>query len=144
MEQLIKQLKVILGTNFGLYLKSHNYHWNVEGNDFPQYHLFLNTFYNEVFLQNDLIAEHIRYLDAYAPGSFSRFMELSAVEDSTTVPDPLTMMITLKDDNDKYIMQLRAGIILAEQAGEPAVSNFLQELLGAHQKKAWMLRSTIK
>jgi starvation-inducible DNA-binding protein len=144
MEQLIQQLKVILGTNFGLYLKSHNYHWNVEGNDFPQYHLFLNTFYNEVFLQNDLIAEHIRYLDAYAPGSFSRFMELSAVEDSTTVPDPLTMMITLKDDNDKYIMQLRAGIILAEQAGEPAVSNFLQELLGAHQKKAWMLRSTIK
>jgi len=144
MEQLIQQLKVILGTNFGLYLKSHNYHWNVEGNNFPQYHLFLNTFYNEVFLQNDLIAEHIRYLDAYAPGSFSRFMELSAVEDSTTVPDPLTMMITLKDDNDKYIMQLRAGIILAEQAGEPAVSNFLQELLGAHQKKAWMLRSTIK
>ncbi len=144
MEQLIQQLKVILGTNFGLYLKSHNYHWNVEGNDFPQYHLFLNTFYNEVFLQNDLIAEHIRYLDAYAPGSFSRFMELSAVEDSTTVPDPLTMMITLKNDNDKYIMQLRAGIILAEQADEPAVSNFLQELLGAHQKKAWMLRSTIK
>ena len=144
MEQLIEQLKVILGTNFGLYLKSHNYHWNIEGNNFPQYHLFLNTFYNEVFLQNDLIAEHIRYLDAYAPGSFSRFMELSAVEDSTTVPDPLTMMITLKDDNDKYIMQLRAGIILAEQAGEPAVSNFLQELLGAHQKKAWMLRSTIK
>ncbi len=144
MEQLIEQLKVILGTNFGLYLKSHNYHWNVEGNNFPQYHLFLNTFYNEVFLQNDLIAEHIRYLDAYAPGSFSRFMELSAVEDSTTVPDPLTMMITLKDDNDKYIMQLRAGIILAEQAGEPAVSNFLQELLGSHQKKAWMLRSTIK
>ena len=144
MEQLIEQLKVILGTNFGLYLKSHNYHWNVEGNNFPQYHLFLNTFYNEVFLQNDLIAEHIRYLDAYAPGSFSRFMELSAVEDSTTVPDPLTMMITLKYDNDKYIMQLRAGIILAEQAGEPAISNFLQELLGAHQKKAWMLRSTIK
>jgi len=144
MEQLIEQLKVILGTNFGLYLKSHNYHWNVEGNNFPQYHLFLNTFYNEVFLQNDLIAEHIRYLDAYAPGSFSRFMELSAVEDSTTVPDPLTMMITLKNDNDKYIVQLRAGIILAEQADEPAVSNFLQELLGAQQKKAWMLRSIIK
>jgi starvation-inducible DNA-binding protein len=144
MEQLIEQLKVILGTNFGLYLKSHNYHWNVEGNDFPQYHLFLNTFYNEVFLQNDLIAEHIRYLDAYAPGSFSRFMELSAVEDSTTVPDPLTMMITLKNDNDKYIMQLRAGIILAEQAGEPAVGNFLQDLLGAHQKKSWMLRSIVK
>jgi starvation-inducible DNA-binding protein len=144
MEQLIQQLKVILGTNFGLYLKSHNYHWNIEGNNFPQYHDFLNNFYNEVFLQNDLIAEHIRYLDAYAPGSFSRFMELSAVDESTTVPDALTMMITLKNDNDKYIMQLRAGIILAEQAGEPAVGNFLQDLLGAHQKKSWMLRSIVK
>ena len=144
MEQLIEQLKVILGTNFALYLKSHNYHWNIEGSDFPQYHDFLNTFYTEVFAQTDPIAEHIRYLDSYAPGSFSRFLELSAVEEATTVPDAHTMFITLNGDNDKYIMQLRAGIVLAEEAGEPAVSNFLQELLGAHQKKAWMLRSIIK
>jgi len=144
MEQLIEQLKVILGTNFGLYLKAHNYHWNIEGSNFPQYHDFLNTFYTEVFAQTDLIAEHIRYLDSYAPGSFSRFTELSAVEEATTVPDAHTMFVTLKADNDKYIMQLRAGIILAEQAGEPAVSNFLQDLLGAHQKKAWMLRSITK
>jgi starvation-inducible DNA-binding protein len=144
MEELIEQLKVILGTNFALYLKSHNYHWNIEGNNFPQYHDFLNTFYNEVFLQNDPIAEHIRYLDAYAPGSFTRFLELSVVDEATTVPDALTMMITLKNDNERYIVQLRAGIIVAEDAGEPAVSNFLQELLGAHQKKAWMLRSIVK
>jgi starvation-inducible DNA-binding protein len=144
MEELIEQLKVILGTNFALYLKSHNYHWNIEGNNFPQYHDFLDGFYNEVFAQNDPIAEHIRYLDAYAPGSFTRFLELSVVDEATTVPDPLTMMITLKNDNDRYIIQLRAGIIVAEGAGEPAVSNFLQELLGAHQKKAWMLRSIVK
>ena len=144
MEQLIQQLKVILGTNFGLYLKAHNYHWNVEGNDFPQYHEFLDGFYNEVFAQSDPIAEHIRYLNAYAPGSFSRFLELSVVEESTTVPDALTMMTTLKMDNDRYIMQLRAGIVLADEAGEPAVGNFLQDLLGAHQKKAWMLRSITK
>jgi len=144
MEQLIEQLKVILGTNFGLYLKAHNYHWNVEGNDFPQYHGFLDTFYTEVFAQNDPIAEHIRYLNAYAPGSFSRFLELSAVEEATTVPDALTMMTILKMDNDRYIMQLRAGIVLADEAGEPAVGNFLQDLLGAHQKKSWMLRSITK
>ena len=144
MEQLIQQLKVILGTNFALYLKSHNYHWNIEGSNFPQYHDFLNTFYTEVFAQTDSIAEHIRYLNSYAPGSFSRFLELSAVDEATTVPDANTMFITLKDDNEKYIMQLRAGIVLAEQADEPAVSNFLQELLGAHQKKAWMLRSIVK
>jgi DNA-binding ferritin-like protein len=54
------------------------------------------------------------------------------------------MMTTLKMDNDRYIMQLRAGIVLADEAGEPAVGNFLQDLLGAHQKKAWMLRSITK
>ena len=144
MQELIEQLKVILGTNFALYLKSHNYHWNIEGNNFPQYHAFLDTFYNEVFLQNDPIAEHIRYLDAYAPGSFTRFLELSVVDEATTVPDALTMMLTLKNDNERYIIQLRAGIVVADEVGEPAVSNFLQDLLGAHQKKAWMLRSIVK
>jgi DNA-binding ferritin-like protein len=54
------------------------------------------------------------------------------------------MMINLKNDNDRYIIQLRAGIVVADDAGEPAVSNFLQDLLGAHQKKAWMLRSIVK
>lgn len=144
MEELIEQLKVILGTNFALYLKSHNYHWNIEGNNFPQYHEFLNDFYNSVWLQTDDIAEKIRQLDAYVPGSMIRFLELSVVDEATTVPDALTMMINLKNDNERYIVQLRAGIVVAEGAGEPAVSNFLQDLLGAHQKKAWMLRSIVK
>jgi starvation-inducible DNA-binding protein len=144
MELLIQQLKVILGTNFVLYLKAHNYHWNIEGANFPQYHSFLDNFYNSVWLQTDTIAEHIRALDAYVPGSLIRFLELSAIEDATTVPDAHTMFITLKNDNDNFIIQLRAGIVVAEQAGEPAVSNFLQDLLDTHQKHAWMLRSIIK
>lgn len=144
MEQLIEQLKVILGTNFGLYLKAHNYHWNIEGADFPQYHSFLDSLYTSIWLQSDDIAEHIRRLNAYAPGSFTRFIELSAVEEATTVPDAHTMFTNLKNDNDKYILQLRAGIVVAEAAGEPAVSNFLQDLLGTHQKHAWMLRSIVK
>ena len=72
MEQLIQQLKVILGTNFALYLKSHNYHVNLEGANFPQYHSFLDGFYSDVFAQVDSIAEHIRMLDAYAPMSIDR------------------------------------------------------------------------
>ena len=145
MEQLIQQLKVILGTNFALYLKSHNFHWNIEGQNFPQYHDFLNGFYSEVFAQTDLIAEHIRYLDSYVPGSMQRFLELADIEESVdTIPSALAMMSQIKSDNDRFIVHLRAGIVAADQAGEPAVSNFLQELLGAHQKKAWMLRSIIK
>jgi starvation-inducible DNA-binding protein len=144
MQELIEQLKVILGTNFALYLKSHNYHWNIEGNNFPQYHSFLDGFYNDVWAQTDDIAEKIRQLDAYVPGSMIRFLELSVVDEATTVPDALTMMINLKNDNDRYIIQLRAGIIVAEGADEPAIGNFLQDLLAAHQKKAWMLRSIVK
>ena len=145
MEQLIQQLKVILGTNFALYLKSHNYHWNIEGPNFPQYHDFLNTFYTEVFAQIDLIAEHIRYLDSYAPGSMERFLELADIEEAVDIiPTAIEMMTQLKSDNDRYIIHLRAGVAAAEQANEPAVGNFLQDLLGAHQKKAWMLRSIIK
>jgi len=144
MEPLIQQLKVILGTNFVLYLKAHNYHWNIEGANFPQYHSFLDNFYNSVWSQTDDIAEHIRRLDAYVPGSLIRFLELSAIEEATTVPDAHTMFINLKNDNDNYVIQLRAGIVVAEEFSEPAVSNFLQDLLGKHQKAAWMLRSIIK
>jgi starvation-inducible DNA-binding protein len=144
MEQLIQQLKVILGTNFALYLKSHNYHWNIEGSNFPQYHSFLDGFYNDVWAQTDDIAEHIRRLDVYTPGSMERFLELADIEEATNVPDAMSMLRTLKSDNDRYIIHLRAGIVAAENANEPAVSNFLQDLLGAHQKKAWMLRSIIK
>ena len=144
MDQLIQQLKVILATNFCFYLKTHNYHWNIEGKDFPQYHSFLDGLYNDIWAQTDDIAEHLRRLDSYAPGSLARFQDLSDIQDATTIPMALSMMAELKNDNDRYIYHLRAGIVAADQANEPAVSNFLQDLLGKHQKHAWMLRSIIK
>jgi starvation-inducible DNA-binding protein len=144
MEQLIQQLKVILGTNFALYLKSHNYHWNVEGPDFAQYHKFLGKLYEQIFGNTDLIAEKIRMLGSYAPGSMERFIELSDIEEATSVPDAMTMLRTLSSDNERFIFHLRAGIAAADQANEPAISNFLQEILDQHQKHAWMIRSIIK
>ena len=144
MEKLIEQLKVILGTNFALYLKSHGYHWNIEGSNFPQYHDFLNGFYNEVFLQTDSIAEHIRALNSYAPGSLARMLELADIQEATSIPDAMAMMRDLASDNDRFIIHLRAGIVAADGANEPAVGNFLQDILDAHQKKGWMLRSIIK
>jgi len=144
MDQLIQQLKVILATNFCLYLKTHNYHWNIEGKDFPQFHSFLDGLYNDIWAQTDDIAEHLRRLDSYAPGSLARFQDLSDIQDATSIPMALSMMAEIKADNDRYIYHLRAGIVAADQANEPAVSNFLQDLLGKHQKHAWMLRSIIK
>ncbi len=144
MEQLIEQMRVILGTNFGLYAKSHSFHWNVEGPNFNDYHAFLGAFYTAVWNNTDLIAEKIRMLGAYAPVSLGRMIELSDVEDETIIPGPMGMFATLQKDNERFIYHLRAGIQAADNANEPAISNFLQDLLDQHQKHAWMLKSIIK
>lgn len=144
MEQLIEQMKVILGTNFGLYFKAHSFHWNIEGRDFVQYHEYLGDFYTAVFGNVDIIAEKIRMLGSYAPTGLSRMLELSAIEENESIPNPTAMFAQLLIDNDKIIMQIRAGIVLAEQADEPAISNFLQDLLDQHQKHKWFLTSLIK
>lgn len=144
MEQLIQQMKVILGTNFGLYFKSHSFHWNIEGADFVQYHTYLGDFYTAVHGNVDIIAEKIRMLGSYAPTGISRMIELSAVEESESIPSALGMFDQIKSDNDKLIVQIKAGIVLADDANEPAISNFLQDLLDQHQKHAWFLRSITK
>jgi starvation-inducible DNA-binding protein len=116
----------------------------VEGPDFPEYHGFLGDLYSSIFDQTDDIAEHLRRLDSYAPVSLSRMMELSDIEEDVNIPAPAAMFGNLRRDNDRYIIHLRAGIAAADAAGEPAVSNFLQDILGKHQKHAWMLRSITK
>ena len=138
---LADNLKTLLATEYSWAIKLQFFHWNVEGPDFAQYHGFLGDFYDSVFDQTDDIAEHIRALSSYAPTTLARMMELSKVQDLVAIPSPLIMMSELAQDNDKYIMELRAGIAVADAADEPAVSNFLQDLLDKHQKHGWMLRS---
>jgi starvation-inducible DNA-binding protein len=144
MEKLIEQLKTILGTNFGLYFKAHSFHWNIEGADFVQYHKFLGKLYEQVFNNTDLIAEKIRMLGSYAPTSLSRMLELSDIEESQSIPEAINMFRELEKDNERFIIHIRAGIVAADAANEPAISNFLQDLLDQHQKHAWMFRSIIK
>ena len=118
--------------------------WNIEGPDFAQYHGFLGDFYDSVFDNVDTIAEKIRMLGAYAPTTLPRMLELSDIEDTETIPSALAMLNQLKQDNDRFIVHIRAGIVAADNANEPAISNFLQDLLDQHQKHAWMLRSFTK
>ena len=127
-----------------LYFKSHSFHWNVEGPNFNDYHAFLGAFYTTVFNNTDIIAEKLRMLGSYAPVGLSRMLELSDIEESENIPSALGMFNQLRQDNDRFIVHLRAGIVAADQAGEPAISNFLQDLLDQHQKHAWMLRSLTK
>lgn len=144
METLIAQMRTILGTNFGLYFKSHSFHWNVTGPNFNDYHAFLGTFYTQVFNNTDFIAEKIRMLGQFAPTSLGRMLELSDIEEEDAIPDALEMFRRLAKDNDRFIFHLRAGIKAADAAEEPAISNFLQDLLDQHQKHAWMLKSIVR
>ncbi len=144
MEKLIEQLRTILGTNFGLYFKIHSYHWNVEGLNFVEYHTYLGQLYTQIFNNTDLIAEKLRALETYAPVSLTRMKEFSDIEEDVSVLEANQMFQNLVIANDRYIIHLRAGIVAADDAGEPAISNFLQDILDQHQKQAWMLRSLIK
>jgi len=144
MTELTDSLKVVLADTFAFYLKAHNYHWNVEGPNFPQYHKFLQKLYEEVFEAADRIAEQIRAQGEYAPGSFSRYSDLTTIKDAVSVPDALIMFKNLADDNDKVIASLKTAYKDAEDAGEIGVSNFLQDRTDIHKKHGWMLRSTIK
>ena len=144
MEQLIEQMRVILGTNFGLYAKAHSFHWNVEGANFNDYHAFLGTLYTTIFANTDLIAEKIRMLGAYAPANLTRMHELADIAENENIPDAMTMLRELVSSNERLMFHLRAGIVAADNAGEPAISNFLQDLLDQHAKHNWFLKSLVK
>jgi len=144
MNELVEALKKAQATSFAFYLKAHNYHWNVEGSNFAEYHEFLGDLYAEVFGAVDAIAEHCRTLDAYVPGSFSRFQELSSIEDELSVPTGRMMMSKLLADNQRVIGDLMAAHREAEILGKRGIVNFLEDRIDKHDKHGWMLRSFTK
>jgi starvation-inducible DNA-binding protein len=144
MEQLVEALKKAQATSFAFYLKAHNYHWNVEGHSFSEYHEFLKGLYEEVFGAVDTIAELIRTLDAYAPGSFTRFQQLSVIEDEVSVPKGLVMMARLYADNQRVLAVLTEAYRIAEDTNNFGVSNAIQDRITTHEKHGWMLRSFTK
>jgi len=142
---LVDNLKVVLASSFTLYLKAHNFHWNVEGPNFPQYHKFLDDFNSEIFDNAiDRAAEFIRVLDQYAPGSLTRFAELSVIKDQIKIPRAELMMAELFEDNAKMIELLNIAFASAEEENQQGIANFIAERLDAHGKHQWMLRSILK
>lgn len=144
METLIELMKKVLADTFAMYLKTQNYHWNVEGTNFQEYHAFFGTLYDELHGAVDPTAEQIRALGAYAPGSFQRFAEITEIEDALTVPDARTMVANLVRDNQTILDTLLMTTKLAEQFEKRGLVNFLEGRLDIHSKHAWMLKSMIK
>ena len=142
---LTDALKTLLVTAYALSIKAQYFHWNVEGKDFPQYHKFFGKFYEEVYNNSvDRIAEIIRQLDEYAPGSLSRLSELSQIEDQTKVPRAELMFQELYNDNEKILSMYKEAFHVAEEADEQGIANFIAERIDAHGKHRWMIRSILK
>lgn len=144
METLVEIMRKALADTFQMYLKAHNFHWNVEGPNFSEYHSFFSNLYTELHDAVDPIAEHIRSLDAYAPGSLTRFLELAEVQDEMTIPAPIEMMKKLYDDNQIVINTLNMALKLAETFDKQGLMDFLAGRIDVHHKHGWMLRSYTK
>lgn len=140
-EDLVDKLKVALATAFTYYMKAHNYHINVEGKNFSEYHEFFGDIYEEVWGWTDGIAEQIRTLDSYSPFSYSRFSYLSRITEETFVPPVDVMFQNLVTDNDILLDTLYAAHKAADAVGNYGITNHLEDMITATQKRRWMLRS---
>jgi len=143
LDQLIQQMKVYLGSTFAAYLKSHNYHWNVEGMNFHDLHAFFSEVYNELFDSLDDTAEQIRQLGAYAPGALSRFKELSLISDELNIPDGRGMIETLMADNAKLMEAASEACEMADELDLLGLENYLADRVMAHSKLNWKLKSML-
>lgn len=144
MSNLGDKMKVVLANTFCMYLKAHNYHWNITGPDFYQYHAFFETVYTELWGAVDLVAEHIRAIDEFAPGGLDRFKQLSTITDEIRVVDSQEAIRVLISDNEKVIDSLKEAFKEAEVAEEIGLSNFVQDRIDIHKKLGWMLKATNK
>ena len=144
METLIELMKKVLADSYAFTIKAQNYHWNVEGPNFPQYHDFFGKLYEEVYSSIDTTAEEIRALGSYAPGSFSRFQELSDIEDETGFPVPAEMFRKLLADNQVIIETLTTAFGLADNFNEQGLADYIAGRIDAQKKHDWMLKSINK
>lgn len=144
MEEITDPLKIAFADTYAFYVKAQNYHWNVEGPMFAMYHDFFGKIYEEVGGAIDQFAEEIRAQNAYAPGAFGRFSELTNIRDEVLIIKPEQMVATLFSDNATVLASLQRARDVADKYGENGLVNFIEERLDQHKKHAWMLRASMK
>lgn len=137
-------LSTLLADTYTLYLKTHNYHWNVTGPMFQTLHLMFEGQYNELALAVDLIAERIRALGYPAPGSYLEFEELSTIHIDKGVPEAHQMIAQLVKGQQAVVLTARKVFPLAEKAADQVSMDLLTQRMQVHEKTAWMLRSLLQ
>lgn len=136
-------LSHLLADSYMLYIKTHNYHWNVEGPMFNTLHIMFMEQYTEMWNSLDLIAERIRALGAYAPGTYAQYSKLTKISESAKVPKALKMVEELLEGHEIVAQTARSIFSAAEKANDEATCDLLTQRLNVHEKTAWMLRSLL-
>jgi starvation-inducible DNA-binding protein len=137
-------LAKLLADTYTLYLKTHNFHWNVTGPMFNTLHLMFEQQYTELALAVDLIAERIRALGVPAPGSYKQFAELTRIREETTTPEATEMIRQLVSDQETVARTAREIFPLVDQAHDEPTADLLTQRMQIHEKTAWMLRSLLQ
>jgi starvation-inducible DNA-binding protein len=138
-----KGLSRLLADTNTLYLKTHNYHWNVSGPQFNTLHLMFETQYNELWLAVDAIAERIRALGEPAPGSYRAFAQLTGIKEEEGVPTAEAMLQNLVSGHEQIARTAREVFLLAANANDQSTADLLTQRMQIHEKTAWMLRSML-
>jgi starvation-inducible DNA-binding protein len=141
---LSELLKSLLASTYAYTIKAQFFHWNVEGNDFYQMHKFFQKIYEDAYSAIDTLAEEIRTLNEYAPGSFERFQELSQIPGQTKIPRTQLMLEELLADSDLLISLINQTFAAAEGENKQDIANFMAERLAAHNKYKWQIQSFLK
>jgi len=133
----------MLADTYTLYLKTHNFHWNVTGPQFSTLHAMFMTQYTEMWTSVDEIAERLRALGAFAPGSYSAFARLATVREADGVPSAERMVAELADDQATVVRTARKVLALADAANDQPTVDLMTRRIQVHEKTAWMLRALL-
>lgn len=143
-EAVAKHLSRLLADTYSLYLKTHSFHWNVTGPQFNSLHAMFEIQYNELWLAADEVAERVRTLDVFAPGSYSQFAKLSSIKEEAGVPEWKAMVAQLVEGHEIAAATARNALKAANAAGDDGTADMVTGRLKEHEKTAWMLRSLLK
>lgn len=143
-KQIAEGLSRVLADTYTLYLKTHNFHWNVTGPMFQTLHLLFETQYTELATAVDLIAERIRALGYPAPGTYSDYAKLSSISETSGVPKATDMIRLLVEGQEAVVRTARSIFPVVEQVNDEPTADLLTQRMQIHEKNAWMLRSLLE
>lgn len=142
-KSVCRGLSKLLADSYLLYLKTQNYHWNVTGKMFQPLHTLFEEQYQELAASVDTIAERIRALGEFAPGSFNSFIKVTSIKEETGIPTAEEMIINLVQGHEAVVTTAREIIPLTDKCDDDVTADLLVERMQKHEKYAWMLRSMI-